>query len=81
MSFKTMNNDTGSLKVGTSAGDHKWDVGQTLKIIGGVEGDPSQGESKTRKVTYVMGKGANTHLCFKGQGPLPLGEVTFELVD
>jgi hypothetical protein len=75
------NNDTGSLKVGTAAGDKAWKVGDKLKIVGGVDGDITQGEGKTRAVTYVMGKGEKCHLCFKGQGPLPLGEVVIELVE
>jgi hypothetical protein len=70
--FKVVNNDTGSLKVGLVAGTKKWQVGDKIKI---------EGENKVRTTTYVMGSGERTHLCFKGQGPLPLGEVVFQIVE
>lgn len=70
--FKAINNDEGSLKVGISAGDHVWAIGQTIRILG---------ENKTRKVTYMMGEGEKKHLCFKGQGKVEVGEVEYEIVD
>jgi hypothetical protein len=70
--FRTFNNDTGSLKVGLSAGNRQWKIGDKIRI---------EGEGKVRTVTYVMGSGQRTHLCFKGQGTLPLGEVMFQIVE
>ena len=67
--FTTENNDTGSLKVGTTAGDHVWEVGQSFQI-----------EEKVYKVSYIMGKEAKMHLCCKGCGPLPVGAVEYQLV-
>lgn len=70
--FKTNNDrDTGSLKVGTTAGDHEWAAGQKIKIAG----------DKVRTITFVMGQGEKTHLCFKTQGPVPKGVVEYELVE
>lgn len=70
--MRTTNNDKGSLKVGLSAGGKVWAIGDKLAIDG--EG------AKVRTVTFVMGKGEKTHLCFKGQGEVPMGEVEFELI-
>jgi hypothetical protein len=68
--MKTTNNDTGSLKVGTSAGDHVWEVGQKVKI----------GE-RTVTITYIMGRGEKTHICFGKQGfRCPEGEVEYSVV-
>lgn len=70
--FTTINaKDTGSLNVGTTAGTKSWKEGDKLEILG---------EGKVRTVTFVMGKGEKTHLCFKGQGKVPLGEVSFSVV-
>lgn len=69
--FNTINNDDGSLKVGISAGDISFKVGDRIKLLG---------EAKVRTVTFVMGKGEKTHLCFKAQGKLPMGEVSYEMV-
>lgn len=57
--------DTGSLNVGNSAG-REFKVGEKIQIL-------SEG-AKIRTITYVMGKGEKQHLCFKGQGPVPLAE-------
>jgi hypothetical protein len=61
------NNDTGSLHVGNV----EISVGSEIQI---------EGEGKTRKVTYLMGKGEKTHACCKGSGPFPEGLVTFSVV-
>ena len=66
--FTVENNDTGSLKVGTSAGDYKWEVGSEFTI-----GD------KNYKVSYIMGKGEKCHLCCKGCGIFPVGSVTYTI--
>lgn len=68
--YQTENNDTGSLKVGTSAGEHVWAVGDQLKI-----GD------RQLKVTYVMGKGDRCHICCKGGGIMPIGVVKYEIIE
>lgn len=57
--------DTGSLKVGTSAGDHKWVAGQKIRLAN---------ENQLRTLTYVMGSGEKTHIVAKGSGPFPTGE-------
>ena len=73
MGIKTTSNDTGSLKVGTTAGDHVWTKGDRLQILG---------EAKVRTVTFVMGNpGEKLHLCFKSQGIVPTGELEYTLVD
>jgi hypothetical protein len=66
---KIINNDTGSLKVGSSLG--KLAVGQKLQLVG---------EQKVRTITYVMGEGEKQHVCAKGTGPFPIGDVEVELV-
>ena len=67
--MKCTNVDTGSLKVGSG----EYAVGQSIRIAG---------EDKDRKISYVMGSSAKSNLCLccKGTGPMPVGEVTFELV-
>lgn len=61
------NVDTGSLKLGMAL-----PVGSDLQITG---------EQKTRKVTYVMGtKAEKVSLCFKGSGPLPLGDMEVTII-
>ena len=65
------NRDEGSLKVGLTAGDKKWNEGDKIQILG---------EAKVRTVTFVMGKGDKTCLCFKGQGKVPTGDVQYTLV-
>ena len=65
-----VNNDTGSLKVGTSAGDHIWAAGQKIQV-----------ETKLYTLTYVMGKGEKCHVCAKGCGPFPLGTVSYSIVN
>lgn len=66
------NNDNGSLKVGLSAGTKVWGQGDKIQIEG-------EGE-KIRTVTFVMGSGEKTHLCFAKQGPLPKGAVDYRIV-
>lgn len=64
--------DTGSLKVGTSAGSHKWEPGQVIRLAG---------EDKLRKISYVMGNGEKTHVVAKGTGPFPTGDaIQYEIV-
>lgn len=69
--------DNGSLKVGTILPNKKWAVGDKLEI---------EGEGKIRTVTFVMGTAGDgtatekTHLCFKGQGAVPRGQISFRVV-
>jgi hypothetical protein len=63
---KVLNNDTGSLKVGKAGENLK--VGDKIRI---------SGEDKIRTISYIMGAGEKTHVCTKGFGPFPLGEVEF----
>ena len=63
------NNDTGSLKVGKEGINLK--VGDKIRIVG---------EDKTRTISYIMGKEDRTHICCKGCGPFPIGEVQYEVV-
>lgn len=71
--MKTNNlRDTGSLHVGVSGGATKWEKGMKIQIAG---------EPAVRTISYVMGLGEKTHLCCKGTGPMPLGEVEYSLVD
>jgi len=74
--FITNNNDSGSLKVGLSAGSKVWKVGDKIRILG---------EDKVRTVTFIMPQNKpqseKLHLCFKGQGRLPEGEVSYEVVE
>lgn len=85
--MRTINaKDTGSLNVGISAGDKVWKVGDKVQF---------SGEATPRTVTYVMGgvetrnelgqyagrQGEKVHLCFKGQGPVPLGEVDYSVAE
>lgn len=67
----TNNRDTGSLGVGLVAGTKEWRPGEKIQI---------EGEANTRTVTWVMGKGEKIHLCAKGTGAFPLGEVRFRIV-
>jgi hypothetical protein len=66
------NNDNGSLKVGVSAGNKIWAKGDKIQIEG-------EGE-KIRTVTFVMGSGEKTHLCFAKQGPVAKGQVDYRIV-
>ncbi len=66
----TINNDTGSLKVGNVLGE--WHVGDRIQI---------EGEAKPRTISYVMGKGEKQHVCTKSFGPFPLGNVEFSRVE
>jgi hypothetical protein len=59
--------DTGSIKVG----DIEVDKGDWLKIVG---------ENALRRVSCVMGNGDNKCVYCKGTGPMPLGEVTWDIV-
>jgi len=61
------NFDTGSIKVG----DLEVDEGDWLKIVG---------ENALRRVSCVMGNGDNKCAYCKGTGPMPLGEVTWDVV-
>lgn len=61
------NDDTGSLHVG----DVAIQVGDSIQIVG---------ESKSRTVTYLMGKGSKQHACCKGSGPFPSGKVEFSVI-
>ena len=63
--YQTINNSTGSLKVGTSA-PRAWKVGDVFYV-----------GPKEYKVSYVMGREAKTHVCCKGYGPLPVGKVVY----
>lgn len=65
--FETYNNDPGSLHTGDPL-----NMGDLVLI---------HGENKVRRVTYVMGKPPRAHACFKGQGAVPTGPVTWELLD
>ena len=68
--MKTTNaKDAGSLHVGNNPLNIQ--KGDVIQI---------SGEQKTRTVTYVMGSVAksNVHLCMKGSGPVPLGEVEYD---
>lgn len=69
MPHRTVNQDTGSLKVGrfeASAGD--------LLVI--------TGEANHRRVTSVSGRPSRGTVCVhcKGTGPMPIGQVEFELL-
>jgi hypothetical protein len=66
------NNDNGSLKVGLSAGTKVWGKGDKIEL--------STEPGKVRTVTFVMGQGEKTHLCFAKQGPLPKGQVDYRIV-
>lgn len=69
---KTINaKDPGSLNVGSNP--EKIVVGEKIQITG---------EDKVRTVTYVMGSTAknNVHLCMKGSGPVPLGEIEYTVL-
>lgn len=62
------NDDAGSLLTGV-----KLEVGDRILI---------QGEDSPRKVTYVMGsERAGWRACFKGQGPVPQGQVYWHVVE
>ena len=65
----TTNNDTGSLKVGEAGASLK--VGTKIQLAG---------EKTPRVISYTMGEGAKKHVCTKGFGPFPVGEVTYEIV-
>jgi hypothetical protein len=67
MANKVTNNDTGSLKVGAAGANLK--KGDKIRIAG---------ETADRVISYVMGAGEKTHVCTKGFGPFPLGEVEWE---
>jgi hypothetical protein len=70
--MKTQNpKDPGSLNVGSNP----------LNVVKGQE-IRIKGEDRNRKVTYVMGtpEKGNVHLCMKGTGPVPLGEIEYEVV-
>lgn len=62
------NNDTGSLHVGDFGSHLK--VGDTVHVAG---------ETNARKITYIMGAGSRTHVCCRGTGPFPCGEVEVDL--
>ena len=62
------NNDTGSLKVGLAGAHLK--VGDSVQI---------RGEVSPRCISYIMGAGERTHICCKGTGPMPVGEVEVDL--
>lgn len=69
MRLTVENDDTGSLVTAR----HRLNVGDLLQI---------DGESKIRRVTYVMGSDRNGwRACFKRQGALPVGTVTWETVE
>jgi hypothetical protein len=69
MKFRAHNRDTGSLKVASL--DVR--VGDAVEIVG--EGAP-------RTVTYVMGRPerGTLHVVCRGTGPMPLGDVEFEVI-
>lgn len=70
--MKTTNaKDPGSLNVGTNPANVV--KGDKIQIVG---------EAAPRTVSYVMGSPEknNVHLCMKGTGPVPLGEVEYEKV-
>lgn len=72
--MKTIQNtDTGSLPVGLAGTEKPPYVGRKFTIEG-------EGKVTTRVATYVMGSvKKGWFVCFKGQGALPVGEVTFEI--
>jgi len=65
----TTNNDTGSLKVGAAGAGLK--VGDKIQVAG---------EKAARTITYLMGTGDRLHVCARGTGPFPTGEVSWEQV-
>lgn len=67
MANKTQNKDTGSLKIGAVPAA----LGDLIQV---------NGEKSPRKITYLMGSGDRTHAVCKGTGPMPTGEVEFEIV-
>ncbi|MDP1722148.1 MAG: hypothetical protein Q8L37_02970, partial [Candidatus Gottesmanbacteria bacterium] len=69
MTNTTTNNDTGSLKVGEAGASLR--VGSKIQLVG---------EKSPRIISYTMGEGAKKHVCAKGFGPFPVGEVTYEIV-
>jgi hypothetical protein len=68
--MKTTNRDPGSLNVGNTPVVE----GQLILIAG---------EDRPRKVTYKMGsvEKSNLHVVMKGTGPVPTGEIEWEIVE
>jgi hypothetical protein len=66
------NKDTGSLKI-LPPGTEKPTLPLTIQIVG---------ESKPRVGTFLMGSTKTGWLCcFKGSGIMPVGQVTFQILD
>lgn len=65
------NHDTGSLKVGTN----NVQVGSQIRV-------QAPGYEKTLTVTYVARGAVEERTCvyFKKQGPIPTGQVSFEIL-
>jgi predicted RNase H-like nuclease len=63
----TYNDDNGSLFVG----GEPVEIGSTIQI---------DGEPRPRTVTYVIHSAKGNRTCFRGQGAVPIGEISWNLV-